>query len=172
VMDKLSDSLVSVWLLVLFPDFPPHTKTPHAHNDPVFPARYTCVHQHSIPTADLQPRRPRRPVALLPLGPWVMTSGDCSFRVGPGDILGFLGCLAGKIHQPASLVLASLNHVLICQSVGFLHTNSSTFVSSNFAFAFVCLLIHPRQSSSPASLTWCPVWRLRWDMVSRRGMTS
>lgn len=60
-----------------------------------------------------------------------------------GDIAGWLGCLAKKIHQPASSALFSLNHTLICQSVGFLHMNSSIFVSGKIAFVFLSLLIHP-----------------------------
>lgn len=74
----------------------------------------------------------------------------CSFvRVYRGDIFGRPGCLAGKIHQPASSTLASLNHVLICQSVGFLYTYSSIFVSGEIAFVFLCLLINPSVDLRP-----------------------
>lgn len=70
--------------------------------------------------------------------------GGCSFaKACRGDIFGWLGRLAGKIHQPASSTLASPNHVLICQSVGFLYTYSSVFVSDEIAFVFLCLLINP-----------------------------
>ena len=70
--------------------------------------------------------------------------GGCSFvRACRGDIFGWPGWLAGKIHQPASSTLASPNHVLICQSVGFLYTYSSIFVSDEIAFVFLCLLINP-----------------------------
>lgn len=70
--------------------------------------------------------------------------GGCSFlKACHGDIFGWPGCLAGKIHQPASSTLASSNHILICQSVGFLYTYSSIFVSGKIAFVFLCLLINP-----------------------------
>lgn len=69
-----------------------------------------------------------------------------------GDISGWFGCLVRKIHQPVSSALASLNRVLICQSVGFLHVNSSLFVSGKIAFVFLCLLIHPCR---PLSLALC-----------------
>jgi hypothetical protein len=69
-----------------------------------------------------------------------------------GDISGWLGCLARKIHQPASSALSSLNRALICQSVGFLHVNSSIFVSGKIAFVFLSLLIYPCR---PLSLAFC-----------------
>lgn len=53
------------------------------------------------------------------------------------------GWLAGEIHQPASSMLASPTHVLICQSVGFLYVYSSIFVSGEIAFVFLRLLINP-----------------------------
>lgn len=78
--------------------------------------------------------------------------GAVALTVYCGNISGWFGCLVRKIHQPASSALASLNRVLICQSVGFLHMNSSIFVSGKIAFVFLCLLIHPCR---PLSLALC-----------------
>lgn len=70
-------------------------------------------------------------------------------RACHGDIFGWPGCLAWEIHQPASSALASPDHVLICQSVGFLYTYSSIFVSGEIAFVFLRLLINPSVALRP-----------------------
>lgn len=106
---------------------------------------------------------PSSPVGSQSLCPWQagpsFPSAPAGRRLGAvhltvycGDISGWFGCLVRKIHQPASSALASLNRVLICQSVGFLHMNSSIFVSGKIAFVFLCLLIHPYR---PLSLALC-----------------
>lgn len=83
------------------------------------------------------------------------TRGGCSFaKACRGDLFGWLGRLAEKIHQPASSTLTSPNHVLICQSVGFLYVYSSVFVSGEIAFVFLCLLLNPSVDLWPPHATY------------------
>lgn len=81
-----------------------------------------------------------------------------------GDIFGGPGGLAGKIHHPASM-LASPDHILICQSVGFLHAYSSIFVSGETAFVSLRLLVNPSVDLGPGILLpRYPVWKLSWGL--------
>lgn len=107
---------------------------------PFFLSHTDQICTHTVPKLGI--------TALLGWGPLLpfkrYMCGGCSFvKACRGDVFGWLGRLAGKIHQPASSTLASPNHVLICQSVGFPYTYSSIFVSDEIAFVFLCLLINP-----------------------------
>lgn len=126
---------------------PPNSLKSPELQPPPFQPQSRCA----LPSSPVRPWSPwpRQAAASLPSAP---EGGHVALTVCCGDISGWLGCVAGKIHQPASSALASPDRVLICQSVGFLHMNSSIFVSGKIAFVFLCRLIHPCR---PLSLAFC-----------------
>lgn len=136
-----------------------HISPAHA---PLFPSPSPGLCSHAPKLGTHSPAA-RQPGAPLPsprgtcVGLWFLGS------IGR-DVFGRPSCLGRSVSQQ-SFMPTSPTPVLIRQSVGFLYTYSSVFVSGEIAFVFLCLLINPSVDLWPKHpLTWYPVWKFSWGM--------